>query len=136
MALLKRRRLIQVCASGTMASKLRGAPALSALGVDHLKFRVANAGAAAVFYYQLFGGEVIPVSNSTMPDQPRVDELFLRLGSPPYPYLMFSQLRAGEQTGLDHLSMLAATGPAVRSALEGNGVALIDPDRGYWFRDA
>jgi catechol 2,3-dioxygenase-like lactoylglutathione lyase family enzyme len=134
MTLLTRREL--VLAGLTAARTLRSEePLLSVSGVDHLKVRVASAGASAMFYYGLFGGDILPVSNSTFPDSPNVDEFFLKIGVPPFPYLMLSQIRGGESTGLDHLSLLASDLVAARSTLARNGISLVNPDKGLWFRD-
>jgi catechol 2,3-dioxygenase-like lactoylglutathione lyase family enzyme len=134
MTLLTRREL--VLAGLAAARTLRGAePVLSVSGVDHLKVRVASAGASAMFYYCLFGGDIFPVNNSTFPGSPKVDECFLKIGVSPFPYLMLSQIRSGESTGLDHLSLLAGDLVAARSTLTRNGISLIDPDQGLWFRD-
>lgn len=102
---------------------------LSVSGLDHLKVRVASAGASAMFYYSLFGGDLVPVRNSTFPDSPRADEFFLKVGVPPFPYLMLRPLRVGESPGLDHLSVLADDIVAARSILARNGVSLINPTK-------
>jgi hypothetical protein len=137
MLLFSRRRFARIIGAAAAARALRAdAPALSVTGIDHLKLRVANSGASALFYYGLFGGEIAALRNSTFPDSPLVDEFFLRIGEQPGPYLMLSGLRAGEKTGLDHLSLLAGPLPAARSILERNGISVIKPDQsGLWFRD-
>jgi catechol 2,3-dioxygenase-like lactoylglutathione lyase family enzyme len=119
MATLTRREMAKLFA-GIAASRILRAeePRLSVSGLDHLKVRVASAGAAAMFYYHLFGGDIIFVRNSTHPDSPLVDEFFLKIGQPAYPYLMLSQLGGGVLPGLDHLSLLA----------EANGRDVTDPD--------
>jgi catechol 2,3-dioxygenase-like lactoylglutathione lyase family enzyme len=115
---------------------LRGdEPALSVSGVDPLKVRVASAGASAMFYYGLFGGDIVPLSNSTFPDSPQADEFFLKIGAPPFPYLILSRIGSGESTGLDHFSLLAGDLLAARSTLARNGISLINPGQGLWFRD-
>jgi hypothetical protein len=43
-----------------------------------------------MLYYALFGGEVVPVRNSTFPNSPQVAEVFLKVGARPVPYLMLS----------------------------------------------
>ncbi|HTX38018.1 MAG TPA: hypothetical protein VME43_23475, partial [Bryobacteraceae bacterium] len=50
-------------ASGIVAARiLRGDQSmLSVSGLDHLKVRVASAGASAMFYYSLFGGDLVPL---------------------------------------------------------------------------
>jgi len=77
-----------------------------AYGVDHFKLKVVNAGASAMFYYDLFGGEVVSVRNGTMPESPMVDEFFLKVGDAAFPYLMLSQMAALDQPGLEHLAVL------------------------------
>jgi hypothetical protein len=135
MTLLTRRELGFLAGLAAARTLRSDEPVLSVSGVDHLKVRVASAGASAMFYYGLFGGDIVPVSNSTFPDSPRVDEFFLKIGVPPFPYLMLSQIRGGESTGLDHLSLLAGDLVAARSTLTRNGISLINPDQGLWFRD-
>jgi hypothetical protein len=110
-------------------------PILSASGIDHLKVRVANAGASAMFYYGLFGGDIVPVRNSTFPNSPQVNEVFLKIGGVPFPYLMLSEISGGESLGLDHLSVLAGNAVVARATLMRNHIPLIDPDGGLWFRD-
>jgi hypothetical protein len=110
-------------------------PILSVSGVDHIKVRVANAGASAMFYYGLFGGDIVPVRNSTFPNSSPVDEVFLKIGAHPFPYLMLSGIREGESPALDHLSVLAGNSVAARAVLARNGIPLIDPGQGLWFRD-
>jgi hypothetical protein len=134
MTLLTRRELVLagLAAARTLHSD---EPVLSVSGVDHLKVRVASAGASAMFYHGLFGGDILPVSNSTFPDSPKVDEFFLKIGVPPFPYLMVSQIRGGESAGLDHLSLLVGDLVVARSTLARNGISLINPDQGLWFRD-
>lgn len=124
--------LAGIAAAGTMRSD---EPILAVSGVDHIKVRVANAGVSAMFYYALFGGDIVPVRNSTFPNSPQVDEVFLKIGAPPFPYLVLSGIRKGESPGLDHLSVLAGNAMVARATLARNGITLIDPDRGLWFRD-
>ena len=109
---------------------------LAVSGIDHLKVRVASAGASAMFYYDLLGGDIVSVRNSTLPDSPRVDEFFLKIGVSPFPYLMLSQIHTGESPGLDHLAVLAGNPLAIRPILEHNRVSLINPDQGLSVRDA
>lgn len=136
MTLFTRRELVG-CLTGVAAVRaLRsGEPILSVSGVDHLKIRVASAGASAMFYYGLFGGDLVPVRNSTFPGSPQVDEFFLKIGASPFPYLMLSQVSGGESPGLDHLSVLAGDLVAARSMLARNGIPVINPTQGLWFRD-
>ncbi|HTX38608.1 MAG TPA: hypothetical protein VME43_26460, partial [Bryobacteraceae bacterium] len=67
---------------------------LSVSGLDHLKVRVASAGASAMFYYSLFGGDLVPLRNS-FPDSPRADEFFLKVGAPPLPRSVDSRSEGG-----------------------------------------
>ena len=108
---------------------------LSVSGMDHFKLRVASAGASAMFYYDLFGGDVVSVRNSTLPDSPRVNEFFLKISKAPFPYLMLSQITPGELPGLDHLAILADNAQAMRPVLE-RSASLISPDQGLRVRDA
>jgi catechol 2,3-dioxygenase-like lactoylglutathione lyase family enzyme len=110
-------------------------PMLTVSGVDHLKMRVANSGASAIFYYDVFGGEIVSVRNSTLPGSPLTNEFFLKIGVPRFPYLMLAQIRDGETPGLDHFSVLIGDPAAVHPAMVRNGVSLIHPDQGLWFRD-
>jgi catechol 2,3-dioxygenase-like lactoylglutathione lyase family enzyme len=133
--LFTRRELARTFAGFAARAALRAdQPGPPISGVDHIKLRVANSGASAMFYYGLFGGQIIAVSNSTLPDTAPVDEFFLRIGAPRFPYLMFAQVRADERPGLDHVSFLVSDLAAVRSTLERSGVSPIQS--GYWFRDA
>jgi hypothetical protein len=133
---MTRRELARILAGIAAAGTTRGdEPILSVSGVDHIKLRVANAGASAMFYYGLFGGDVVPVRNSTFRNSLRVDEVFLKIGAPPFPYLMLSGIREGESPGLDHLSVLAGNPVAARATLTRKGISLIDPGQGLWFRD-
>jgi catechol 2,3-dioxygenase-like lactoylglutathione lyase family enzyme len=111
-------------------------PLVAVSGVDHLKLRVASSGASAMFYYGLFGAELLPLRNSTFPDSTLVEEFFLKIGASPLPFLMLSQIRPAESPGLDHVSLLAADFEAARSTLARNRVPLVDPDHGLWIRDA
>jgi catechol 2,3-dioxygenase-like lactoylglutathione lyase family enzyme len=104
--------------------------------MDHLKVRVASAGASAMFYSGLFGSDIIAVRNATLPESPEVLEFFLKIGAPSTPYLMLSQARDGESPGLDHVSVLANDISAARATLSHHGISPIDPNRGLWFRDA
>ena len=136
MTSLRRRELVKSLTGMAAACTLRGDESiLPVSGVDHLKVRVASAGVSAMFYYGLFGGDIVPVRSSTLPGSPLVDAFFLKIGVPPFPYLMLAQLRAGESPGLDHLSILADGIAAARSTLVRNGIPLINPDQGLWFRD-
>ena len=137
MAPFTRRQLAKVFVGIAATGTLRGdEPMLSVSGVDHLKLRVASAGASAMFYYDLFGGDIVSVRNSTLPDSPRVDEFFLKIGVTPFPYLMLSQITPGELPGLDHLAVLADNPVAMRPVLERNGISLINPAHGLRVRDA
>jgi hypothetical protein len=134
MVIFSRRELSKTLAGvaaavGLLAEGLQPA----AFAVDHLKLRVANSGASALFYDSLFGGEIISVRNSTLPDSPLVDEFFLKIGAPTFPFLIFAQVRAGELPGLDHVSLMVEDPVAVRSSLKRHGVSLIPP--GNWFHD-
>lgn len=136
MTSLTRRELVRLPAVLIASRILRGNESMvSVSGLDHLKVRVASAGASAMFYYSLFGGDIVPVRNSTFPDSPEADELFLRIGVPPFPYLMLARLRVGESPGLDHLSVLADDVVAARSIVARNGISLINPNQGLWFHD-
>jgi catechol 2,3-dioxygenase-like lactoylglutathione lyase family enzyme len=133
---MTRRELARFLTGFAAARTLRSAaPILSVSGVDHLKVRVASAGASAMFYYGLFGGDIVPVRNTTFPSSPLVDEVFFKIGAPPFPYLMLSGIRGGESPGLDHLSVLAGNPVLARATLTANGISLIDPAQGLWFRD-
>jgi catechol 2,3-dioxygenase-like lactoylglutathione lyase family enzyme len=134
-AILTRRDLAKTLAGVAATAALRAEdPKPAASGVDHVKLRVANSGASALFYYSLFGGEIISVRNSTLPDSPLVTEFFLKIGGLHFPYLVFAQVRAGELPGLDHISLLVDDPSAVRATLVQRGVSLIPP--GDWFHDA
>jgi hypothetical protein len=136
MTKLSRRELVRFLAGLATIRGLRGGePMLAVSGLDHLKVRVASAGASAWFYSGLFGGEIVRVQNSTLPGDTPVDEFFLKIGSAPYPYLMFSQMRAGESPGFDHMAMLAANALAARAMLEPRSVAVLDSDAGVRVRD-
>jgi hypothetical protein len=69
------------------------------------------------------------------PGSSQVDEFFLKMGAPRFPYLMLSQIRGGESPGLDHLSVLVGDLVAARSTLARNGISLVEPHEGLWFRD-
>src|SRR3569832_1414623 len=97
-----RREFLALAAQGVIAAAQ--GPALE---LDHIKLRVVNSGMSAMFYHSLFGGELVPLRNSTLNSQPNVEEFFLKLGAADFPYLMCAQLRAGETPGLDHISILA-----------------------------
>jgi catechol 2,3-dioxygenase-like lactoylglutathione lyase family enzyme len=134
---ITRRKLAGVFAGIAATRLLRGdPPTLTVSGVDHLKLRVAVSGASAMFYYGLFGGEILFVRNTTFPGEPLVDEFFFRIGSPAVPYLILSQVTARELPGLDHLSILTGDFAALRPTLERNAITLIKPNQGFWFRDA
>ena len=124
--------LAGVAAAGTLRSD---EPTLSVSGVDHIKLRVANAGASAMFYYALFGSDFVPVRNSTFRNASQMDEVFLKIGASRFPYLMLSGIRKGESPGMDHLSVLAGSPEVARTTLTRNGISLIDPSDGLWFRD-
>jgi catechol 2,3-dioxygenase-like lactoylglutathione lyase family enzyme len=133
---MTRRQIIGVLSGAFAARALRAESVLTVAGVDHLKFRVASAGASALFYSSLFGGEIVALRNSTFQDSPQTDEIFLHIGEQPGPYLMFATVRSGEQPGLDHISLLAGPLSAARPNLERAGIPLIKPDQwGIWFRD-
>jgi hypothetical protein len=133
---MTRREVAKVWAGIAAARILRAGQAmLPVSGMDHLKVRVASAGASAMFYSGLFDADLIAVRNTTFPGSPEVLEFFLKIGGTPAPYLMLSQVRTGESPGLDHLSLLAGDVPTARAILVRNGISLIDPDRGLWFRD-
>ena len=133
--ILTRRELAKALVGVTATAALRAEdPKPAASGVDHVKLRVANSGASAMFYYSLFGGEIVSVRNSTLPDSPLVTEFFLKIGGLHFPYLVFAQVRAGELPGLDHISFLVDDPGAVRATLVRQGVTLIPP--GDWFHDA
>jgi len=135
MAVFTRRELVSTFAGLAARGALRADDAKALVsGVDHLKLRVANSGASMMFYYGLFGGEIIAAHNSTLPDTPLVNEFFLKIGAPRFPYLVFAQVRADELPGLDHISFLVSDSVAIRSSLEHHGVPLMEP--GQWFRDA
>jgi hypothetical protein len=137
MTLLTRRKLMHAVASIGCVNRLSAdGPKPLVTGIDHIKIRVANSGASAIFYYHLFGGEIIAVRNSTFPGTPEVDEFFLKVGAPQFPYIVFAQVRAEDLLGLDHISLLADNPAAIRSRLNRHGVALVRPDQGLWFRDA
>jgi catechol 2,3-dioxygenase-like lactoylglutathione lyase family enzyme len=102
-------------------------PPLTVEGIEHVKLRAASAPASAVFYRSLFGGDVIRLRNSTLPSQPRTDEFFLKIGPPPFPYLMLAQIRNGERPGIDHISLLAGDEVAARRALEAAEIPLYLP---------
>jgi hypothetical protein len=137
MALLTRRKLVHALASVGCVNRLCAlGPEPIVTGIDHVKVRVANSGASAIFYYHLFGGEIIAVRNSTFPGAPEVDEFFLKIGAPQIPYVVFAQVRTDELPGLDHISLLADDHAEIRSRLHRNGVGLVRPDQGLWFRDA
>ncbi len=133
---MTRRELARFLAGMAAAGTMRGEePILSVSGVDHIKVRVANAGASAMFYYGLFGCDAVPARNSTFPDSPEVDEVFLKIGGPSFPFLMLSEVRKGESPGLDHLSILVGDLAAARATLARNGIALAGPKPGVWFQD-
>jgi catechol 2,3-dioxygenase-like lactoylglutathione lyase family enzyme len=114
---------------------LAGVATIRGSGLDHLKVRVASGGASALFYYGLFGGDIVRVENSTLPRDTPVDEFFLKIGLAPYPYLMLSQMRAGESAGFDHMAILVENALAARALLERRRVAVVDSDPGVRVRD-
>lgn len=136
MTFLTRRDLVHVLGSIGFVNCLSASePKPIVTGIDHIKIQVANSGASAIFYNHLFGGEIIAVRNSTFPGTPEVDEFFLKIGAPQFPYVVFAQLGADVLRGVDHISLLVNDPAAIRSRLAGNGVALIRPDQGLWLRD-
>ena len=133
---LTRRELMQFLAGMGAIRGLQGAePMLAVSGLDHFKVRVASAGASAIFYYGLFGGDMVRVQNSTMPGDTTVEEFFLKMGSAPYPYLMFSQVKAGESPGFEHMAVLAENARAARAVFELRRVAVVDAGPGVMVRD-
>jgi catechol 2,3-dioxygenase-like lactoylglutathione lyase family enzyme len=137
MARPTRRQLVKGLAGIAAARTLRGdEPTLTVSGVDHIKLRVASAGDSAVFYFGLFGADILFLRNSTFPGSPLVDEFFMKLGAASFPYLMLSQVSGSEVPGLDHLSLILQNPASFRPTLERKGISPIHPDKGLWVRDA
>lgn len=78
---------------------------------------------------------MVRVQNSTMPGDTTVEEFFLKMGSAPYPYLMFSQVKAGESPGFEHMAVLAENARAARAVFELRRVAVVDAGPGVMVRD-